>query len=148
MAIVRTYVCNDCGTRFDKLHFDRSEGPPECPGCQAISAKQQQVPAGFSIPGKVGKAADICYDIASRDYGMTNMRDNLREGDIAAAPLPAKLAEASQNFFQGGGPVISMARAGARAAAAEGRNPFNIVQSAAKSKGSSRVLCNPVNRVR
>lgn len=146
MAIVRTYCCDDCGTRFDKLHFDRSEPAPECPGCQAIASRQ--VPAGFSIGGNAAKAGDIAQDIMEKDYGLTNMRDNLRAGDIAAV-TPPTLQPALQSFWKPTGDILGAAKAGAAAAKAEGSNPISLVQRAKKSSGMpARVLCNPVNSVR
>lgn len=154
MAIVRTYKCEDCSTTFDKLHFDRSEGPPECPGCQAIAAKQTQVPAGFSIGGgTISKAGDLCQDIVERDYGMSNMRDNMREGDIAAI-TPPTLAPAVNNFFRPSGNVLQSAKMGAQLATREGRNPMTMIQQVSKSQAQARgatraqVMCRPVNRVR
>lgn len=151
MAIVRTYKCEDCDTTFDKLHFDRGEGPPPCPGCQAIASKQTQVPAGFSIGGNASKAGDICYDIVSKDYGMSDMNDRMREGDVAAK-TPVSLAPAVTNFFRPTGNVLSAAKLGAQQATREGRNPMSMVQKAAKVQagGATRaqVLCRPVNRVR
>lgn len=146
MAIVRTYLCEDCGTRFDKLHFDRSEPAPECPGCQALAARQ--VPAGFAIGGNASKAGDLAYDIMSKEYGLSNMRDNLREGDIAVVTPPA-LQPALQSFWKPTGDIIGAAKSGAAAAKAEGSNPISLVQRAKKSTGMpARVLCHPVNMVR
>lgn len=153
MAIVRTYECGDCGTKFDKLHFDRNEPAPECPGCQALSSKQTQVPAGFSIGGNASKAGDICQDIVERDYGMSNMKDRLREGDVAAI-TPPSLQPHVTNFFKPNVNVLSAAKASAQLATREGRNPMTMVQKGAQAQsqarggGRAQVLCRPVNRVR
>lgn len=144
MAVVRTYLCSDCGTRFDHLHFDRSEPAPECPGCAALEARQ--IPSSPPIIGAASKAGDIAYDIMSKDYGFTDMKDNLRTGDVAAPALPAHLEKASYSFFSQGGAVIAAAKAGAQQARAEGSNPLTIVQKAAKQIGTSRVICKPVAR--
>jgi hypothetical protein len=63
-----------------------------------------RAPSAPSIPGIVqhrhGEVqGDRCttYRYAEEDFGMTNMHDNLREGDIAAkAPSPVQTAEAEQ----------------------------------------------------
>ena len=148
MAIVRTYLCGECGCKFDKLHFDRSEPAPECPGCQAINSRQ--TPAGFSIGGNVSKAVDITQNILETDYKMSNIKDNLREGDIAMPTIGPSLQPVVNNFWKPSGDVIARARAGAAAAAAEGRNPMTMIQKVAKARGGTRaqVLCRPVNRVR
>jgi len=147
MAIVRTYCCDLCGAKFDKLHFDRSEPPPPCPGCEALQARQ--VPAGFAITGSKSKAVDITQNIVEKDYGLTDMRDNLREGDIAAPRLPTHLQPAVDKFFSASGGLIAAAKQGAAEARSMGRNPLTMLQSAEKASGMpSRVLVNPVNRVR
>ncbi len=147
MAIVRTYLCGDCGEKFDRLHFDRSEPPPECPTCKALSARQ--APSGFSIGGNAAKAGDIAQDILEKDYGMTDIKDRLREGDIAMPSIAPSLQPAVKSYWNPPGGIIASAKQGAQAAAAEGRNPISMLQKVNKSRGASaaRVLCKPVNRV-
>lgn len=146
MAIVRTYECGECGYRFDKLHFDRSEPPPECPKCETIAANK--VPAGFSIGGNASKAGDITQHILEKDYGLTNFKDNMRTGDIAAI-TPPHLAPAVQNMWKPSGDIIAAAKAGARAAAAEGRNPVTMMQRVSKAHGSThRVPISVMNKER
>lgn len=150
MAIVRTYLCGDCGTKFDKLHFDRSEPPPECPGCQAIAAKQVQVPAGFAIKGNISKAVDMTQSIMENDLGFTDFKDSVREGEIAVK-TPAHLEAAVAGMWKPSGAIIAAAKAGAAAAAAEGRNPLTLMQRASKAAyggAKHHVPINPVNRVR
>lgn len=146
MAIVRKYACSDCGTTFEKLHFDRSEAAPECPGCQALAARQ--VPAGFAIAGPASKAGDLCYDIMSKDMGFTDMKDRLREGDTAVPNIAPHLQKQVEQMWKPSGAIIAAAKTGAMAAAAEGRNPVSMIQRVAKRRGSASVICNPVNRVR
>ena len=148
MAIVKTYLCGECGTKFDKLHFDRSEPPPECPGCQAIEAKQ--VPAGFAIGGNThSKALDLTQDIVEKDFGMTDLRDNVKEGEIAAV-LPKQLTPAVNNFWKPNNQAFAMAKAATATMNAEGRNPMTMVQRGIKRAGrtSGQVICRPVNSVR
>lgn len=153
MPIVRSYECGDCGSKFDKLHFSRDEPPPECPGCQALSSHQTQVPAGFSIGGNASKAGDITQNIMEKDYGLSNFKDRQREGDVAAI-TPPSLAPAVNNFFRPSGNVLQSAKMGAQLATREGRNPMTMIQQVSKSqaqaRGASRaqVMCRPVNRVR
>ena len=167
MPIVRTYQCEECSERlghvfrFDKLHFSRDEPPPECPGCQAFEAQKpapavfisnrerpvKEVPAGFKMTSNASKAGDITQDILEKDYGLSDIRDRQREGDLAVV-TPPHLRPAVDNFFKASGPVIAAAKQGAQAAAAEGSNPFAIVQKAAKRRGTSRVPISPVNRFR
>lgn len=148
MAIVRTYLCGACSCRFDKLHFDRSEPAPECPGCQALNARQ--APSGFAIGGNASKAGDIAQNILEKDYGMTNIKDNQREGDISMPSVAPALQPVVQNFWKPTGDVMARARQSAQVATTEGRNPMTMIQRAAKARGTTRaqVLCKPVNSVR
>ena len=77
---------------------------------------------------------------------MTNMRDNMREGDQAVI-TPPHLSPHVDGFFKASGAAIAAAKVGAQAAKAEGSNPLTLIQKVAKNRGSARVLCNPVNRV-
>lgn len=153
MAVVRTYCCNDCGTQFDKLHFDRSEPAPECPVCSrapqgdAPRVRPTRIPAGFAIKSDRSRAVDITQDIMEKDLGMSNFKDNLREGDTAVITPPA-LQPAIQGFFKPTGDIMAAAKMGAQAAKSENRNPVTMIQRSAKSRGSARVICNPVNSVR
>lgn len=92
MPISRTYLCDDCQGQFNRLHWDRDEPVPECPYCASDAARN--IPGTFNITGARAKAIDIAQQIAEEDYGLTNMRDNLREGDIAAmGPSAPQTAE-------------------------------------------------------
>ena len=157
MAIVRTYMCDECGTKFDKLHFESSEPAPPCPGCEALSARQ--TPAGFSIGTTKGQALDITQRIVEEDYGMSNMRDNMREGDVAAIATP-QINQAAATFFQQSPQraapsammqsAIASAKSGAALARAENRSPLTMIQRAAKAQGrqNARDMCIPLNRVK
>jgi hypothetical protein len=151
-------MCDECGTRFDKLHFDRAEPPPPCPGCAAISARQTVVPAGFAIGSTKSKAVDLCQDIVEKEYGMSNMRDNMREGDIAVIS-PPPIAQAADNFWSAGAKAapaammssaVSAAKVSAQISNAEGRNPVKMVQNSIKQSGRNpaKVLCRPVASTR
>lgn len=151
MTIVRTYLCGDCGTKFDKLHFDRNEPPPECPGCQAVSVKN--VPAAPAYIGNATKAGDLAGRILQEDYGIpaSQINDRQREGDIAVK-IAAPLQKQADNFFNNAGPsmpagqMIKAARSAAAVSRAEGSNPLTMLQRAKKQAGPSaaKVLCIPV----
>jgi hypothetical protein len=145
MAVVRTYECGECGSRFDKLHFDRADPAPPCPGCAALSAKQTQVPGGFAIKSDKSRAVDITQKICEEDYGMSDMNDRQREGDLAFK-TPSHLTKHVDGFFNQGGPLLAQAKAGAAAAKAEGSNPFSLVQKVAKERGTAAPICNVVAR--
>lgn len=134
-AIVRKYRCPDCSERlgqeftFEKMHFDRSEPPPECPGCLMASIP---APGGFAIGGSVqSKAVNETFNEMQR-MGFTDMKDSLREGDTAVPRLPQPLQTAVDGYWGGGSQLINAARAHAQQARAEGVNPIEIVQKARK----------------
>lgn len=138
MIIVKTYKCEDCTERlgkpftFDKMHFDRNEPLPECPGCE-MAAATVQVPAGFAIGGSnVSKAVDETYHEMQR-MGFTDMKDKLREGDIAVPGLKPEVQKAVDGYWGGGQQLVQAARSHAALARAEGVNPLEIVQKARKT---------------
>jgi len=94
MPVTRTYLCDDCGYEFKKFHMDRNEPAPDCEMCAQVT---HSIPGRFNITGVKAKAIDMVQKMVEEDYGMTNMRDNGREGDIAAmGPSQVQTAEAEQ----------------------------------------------------
>jgi len=92
MPVTRTYLCDDCGYRFTQFHMSREDPAPECPACYAAT---HSIPGGFNITTSKAKAVDMVQKIAEEDYGMTNMRDGGREGDVAAlGPSQVQSSEA------------------------------------------------------
>src|SRR6266568_3768819 len=83
--IIRSYLCNDCGDKFE-ITFDNGDEPdPVCPYCRDMVLQWQ--PGMFSIKTGKSRAMDATQDILERDYGLTDFNDNLREGDVAAKTL-------------------------------------------------------------
>ena len=132
MPIIRKYQCGDCGAEFEHFHANREEPAPECPGCKALESRK--VPTSFTIGGgNAAKAGDIAQDILEKDFGMSNIRDRQREGDIATI-TPPHLRPAVENMWKAGGDVIAAAKLGAAAAASEGSNPLSLMQKASKQR--------------
>lgn len=93
MPVTRTYECDDCSWRWTQWHASSSDPYPECPKCAAGAA--QWIPGKFAITGVKSKAVDMAQRIMEEDYGLTDARDNLREGDtVVKAPAPVQTAEA------------------------------------------------------
>lgn len=89
----RTLEC-DCGFRWKQIVWDAEEAIPDCPACD-VADQIKEIPGGFNITGVKAKAVDFAYKMAEEDYGMTNMNDRLREGDIAfKGPSAVQSAEA------------------------------------------------------
>lgn len=125
--IIRTYACDSGGTA-DEHVFDvrlrADEHPRFCPHCGfSVDQRSKPRPSKVSIGGKaITKAVDMTYrsleETSARRAGavgnpqlkITNMKDRLREGDVAAV-MPNNtvthfMGEASNrgvNYGWGGG---------------------------------------------
>ena len=123
---------------------------PPCPKCakarvndtkvQRVDSEEQAQPAlphmGLDLekqtaPGIVGanaqvRAVDMTAEIVMQDYGMTDLKSNIRPGEAMAKPLPAPAQRAADNFFNPGGTNnkqrIAMKRLGQRAIQGAFRN--------------------------
>lgn len=129
------YRCRDCGAVFEHLKMHLEDADPGCPVC---AARTDAMPARVNIKTNKSRAIDITQRIAEEDYGMTNMRDNLREGDIAAYDPPApkpEHAKAVDSFWQSSPELISVAKQNAKLASKEGLNPLTLLQRKIKSDG-------------
>ena len=95
--IIRTYSCADCEQEFE-VTCESSDGDPDCPTCSQVLEWR---PGGFNIIGNKGKAVDLTQKILEEDYGLTNFKDNTREGDVhgIVAP-PAGTAEREAGIRQ------------------------------------------------
>lgn len=145
MPVTRTLRCPDCSMTFPWLFLERdeSDSPAHCPRCgNYMGDDPQQLPGGFSIGTQKGRSVDAVYrDIEASSAAraemagdaslkVTNMRDNLREGDVAAMPpqpskeyqtqvaAAAEMAGGFQHWQQGAmgaantEQVLQLARAG------------------------------------
>lgn len=100
MPKICTYRCQTANHEFEHWHNSSDEGPPDfCPICVQES-KLSQVPAGMHIGGSPkSKAMNMAFDIAQRQYGLTDMKDSTREGEspYKAPPAPQGDARALQD---------------------------------------------------
>lgn len=96
MPVIRTYRCTSCTSEFDYWHDSPDE---EAPGCFQCDGPTSYVPGRIAIKTHRSRAIDAAQTIAEQRYGLTDMKDNLREGEIAAPQMTAdqrKMAEASE----------------------------------------------------
>jgi hypothetical protein len=118
------YNCPACGNRWrgsiatcldgmtpeqDAAWRLEMEGTPKCPN---LACGKINVPRGMDLsmqqaPGLVGgniqiKAIDETAKIVMQDYGMTDLRSDVRPGETAAPKLPPQMQEKVDNFFVGG----------------------------------------------
>lgn len=158
MPVTRRYACDQCEHEWTFLHLKRDEPYPDCPRCEAQAAAS--LPTMFAINTVKSKAVDFAQKMAEEDYGLTDMNDNMREGDVAAkAPPPIQTAEAEaltrmmkdtvpdctdeqaqavKNFWQPGSSVApaqatQMAAPGAAAARQLGADPVQMLHKSEKA---------------
>lgn len=93
------FECEDCQEEF-QCRYANDDPLPECPMCWRKEREENrfedmlesQVPPAVSKNGMHG--ADITYKMMEREYGITDLKDNLREGDVAyKADAPRPTAE-------------------------------------------------------
>ena len=139
MKVARNYICNGCSKKWRVVFNERpSNDKPVCPECGLGKIETSTFdPSAGKAPAYGGsmmsKAVDETYKMAERDYGMTDMRDNLRQGDIAMKIPSNPVGDAlqkqggmfSQHSMQGHGGALSLA-------------------SAAKSERKSQNISDPV----
>jgi hypothetical protein len=90
MAIYGIYQCGECQHQFRGWR-EKDGQYPKCPECGIEGGWAPQAPA---LNGIKAKAIDIAQKIAEETFGMTDMKDNLRQGDtIVKAPPPIQTAE-------------------------------------------------------
>lgn len=142
MPVTRRYGCPECDHEFSFLHMRSDEPPPDyCPNCGGYMGDEPRpIPGAPNIVTWKGKTVDRTYrqmeeasEIRAELTGdpsqkITNLKDNLREGEVAAmAPQPSQdyqNATAQMGLeatFGNGAPggastadVIALAAAGAR----------------------------------
>lgn len=90
--IIRTYECLDCKEIFE-VTSDRSDEPP--PGCPYCQAEMEWKPKSFAITGVKSKAIDYAQDVLEKDFGLTNFKDNNREGDVGVI-MPSETTAARE----------------------------------------------------
>ena len=103
--------CTVCNHRYKRILAADSEQAldyvpnPPCPKCSAAEHVRGMDVGGGKAPAVTGalsvRAADTTAAIVMQDYGMTDLRDNVREGESAAPKLPPAQQAAADNFFGG-----------------------------------------------
>lgn len=90
--IRRTYACIDCEQQFT-VECNSDDPDPVCPNPDCNKVLDWR-PQSFAIGGSnVGKAAKITQQIMEEDYGLSNFKDNAREGENAIVPHHETRAE-------------------------------------------------------
>lgn len=80
--IRRTYQCVNCEQVF-AVECNADDGDPFCPNPDCDKVLEWR-PQGFAIGGSMeGKAVAYTQRVLEDDYGLSNFRDNAREGDTS-----------------------------------------------------------------
>jgi len=107
--------CLRCGKTYSKIVSKLTDDNPPCPRkvCKELAKAEERALMEANLramieaergPGHIGnkpivQAIDKTAEIVQQDYALTNLKDSLREGDIAAPRLPPKQQDAADNFF-------------------------------------------------
>ena len=111
-----TALCARCGNEFHWTAKTPGGKDRPCPrkACRE-AVKQEEIMAAaekiagvleHGAPAVIGrnpyvKAADMTAEQVMTDYKMTDLRDNMQPGEMAAPKLPAPMQRAADGFFGG-----------------------------------------------
>src|ERR1700743_2073415 len=109
--------CLRCGHIYSRVIKRLSDPDPPCPkkACKEQIAAEQKAKEARHVeaiietgkaPGHIGenvhvKAIDQTAEIVMQDYGMTDLKDNTRQGDSMVPGLTPRQREMSKNFWGG-----------------------------------------------
>jgi len=112
-----TCKCLRCGHEFSRITTKLSGNDPPCPkkACKEalIEEEVERRTANFKAmlesghpPAQIGNkpivaAIDRTAEITMQDHGLTDLQDNIRQGDIMAPKLPAPMQRQVDGFFNG-----------------------------------------------
>jgi hypothetical protein len=131
MAFIARYKCSDCGVYEVRTENKPRGRCPACPNCgnseSALkSTSKSNVPyTQEKLDGNVSsinesrhapslgksnftKAMDETAEIVMKDYGLTNLQDNLRAGDSMAPKLAPHLEQQVDQVFKPQKPIMGM----------------------------------------
>jgi hypothetical protein len=109
-----TCKCLRCDKVYSKIVARLTDKDPPCPrkACREAAAAEERARMESNIraiiesecaPGITGsnlaKGIDLTAEIVQKDYGLTDLKDNVRAGESSVPKLPPKQQEAANNFF-------------------------------------------------
>jgi len=111
------FRCLRCGHEYSRVSTKVTMAPVPCPKMKCRVAREveaklladenmrqmleEQKPPGQLFQSNNVVAIDKTAEIVMKDYGLTNLQDNIRHGEIAAPKLPPKQQAAADAFFTG-----------------------------------------------
>jgi hypothetical protein len=108
-----TIRCDACGRRYKRKMFAASEEAlemlpdPPCPDCKKAKKQRGMKVSDGKAPAVGGsqhvRAVDYTAEMVMKEQGMTDLRDDVREGETMAPKLPHRLQQQADNFFVGAG---------------------------------------------
>ena len=104
-----SWRCNGCNV-LGEMYSDEIEDPEFCAKCQRKIGRLRieaaaKTPRNNVIHGgksNFSKAMDMTADIAMKDYGMTDLKSDMRSGASMAPSLPPAQQARADAFFSGG----------------------------------------------
>lgn len=112
------FVCDDCGHEYSHVYDAIPRRNAPCPqvSCVAARAARRARKSADNVtgmlesgqtPGITGRnpmvgVIDNTAKVVMEDYQLTDLKDNIREGESMAPKLPGKMQEAADGYFSGG----------------------------------------------
>ncbi len=101
-----TLRCTACGNQYKRVVASLDVADPPCPKCKKAAKKPRGIDFNNRRAPSVGgsimsQAIDETSRIVMADHGLTNLKDNLREGETMAPTLPPQ-QQAKVDGFWGG----------------------------------------------
>jgi hypothetical protein len=112
-----TCLCKRCGKKYSYVAPRLSDPDRPCPkkACKAAAHEEEiqraarnlvQILSQQKAPGHIGgnvtiKAVDETAAIVMKDYGFTDLKDNIREGESVAPSLPPQQQKLADGYFGG-----------------------------------------------
>ena len=125
-AMVRSrYQCTECKYEWRVVHESSDDPVPDCPQCLEAATYMPPMPGLLTSKSA---AIDFAQKVAEEDFGLTNMRDNQREGDVAAMGPTPETRQAADD-------MVRQMKQMAEQTAAQGAQVANAIQTAGAGDG-------------
>lgn len=100
---VHVFHCRRCGHKWKVIAKGMDIAEPPCPNlaCGEVQTIRPFNPEGAPAIGgsTIVKAVDFTADLTMQQYGLTDLKDNVREGDTLVPTLPPTLQKQKDDFF-------------------------------------------------
>jgi len=106
MPVRRTYMCMDCAHSFTVvLRHDQLDDPaPACPSCSARTQQDFKPVAVHGVKARQAEAARAeALDIATKDYGITDINVSNYQGDKPKVSYKEQPASPERSIWAGPG---------------------------------------------